>query len=274
MPKLFWLSLLLFLGVPQAFANEVDVRMLRTVNLPEPPKQVVATADGQRIYVLTEKGDVLLLSANGELLGKFEAGPGVTGLTPQGPNRLIVEQGAQKQLLLVALQPVLSISTEGAPTMGPADAPITVAVFDDFQCPYCAKAVPLLKDIVKTYPDQVKLVFKHFPLGMHKHARAAAIASMAADRQGKFWPYHDLLFANYNKLNPQKITALAKQAGLDMERFEKDRKDPQLLRKLSADQLEGQQIGVRGTPSIFVNGRRLQQRNKAAFDQVKRMMAE
>jgi protein-disulfide isomerase len=247
-------------------ADSVDVRLLRSVNLSADPEQVVTTADGQRIYVLTEQGEVQLFSANGDLLGTFEAGPDVTGITPQGTNRLVLEMGQKKQLMLVALEPVVQISAASAPSLGPEDAPVTIAIFDDFECPYCAKAVPLIKEVISAYPDQVKLVFKNFPLGMHKNARAAATAALAADRQGKFWPLHDLLFANYNKLNPQKIDQLAKEAGLNMERFSTDRVDPKLQQLVNADMQEGQRIGVRGTPTIFVNGRRLPQRSRAAFD--------
>ena len=269
MRKLFMLVLLLLFVASLALAaNQVDVRMLRTVNLDANPQQVVTTADGQRIYVLTEKGDVQIFSTNGDLMGTFEGGPDVTGIAPQGSNRLVLEMGKQKQLKLVALEPVFQISTTGAPTLGPADAPVTIVVFKDFECPPCAKAVPLLKEVVNAYPEQVKLVFKNFPLGMHKNAKTAALAGMAADRQGKFWPFHNLLFANYNKLNPNKINQLAEQAGLDMARFESDRKDPRLQQQLSADQREGQRVGVRGTPTIFVNGRRLPQRSRAVFDQV------
>ena len=124
----------------------------------------------------------------------------------------------------------------------------------------------MVKEVVGAYSEQVKLVYKNFPLGMHKYARAAAVAGLAAERQGKFWPLHDLLFANYNKLNPQKINELAKQAGLNMDKFKVDQLDPLLVQQLNADIQEGQQIGVRGTPSIFVNGRRLPQRSRAAFD--------
>jgi len=262
------LLVLLFSASTLFAESQVDVRMLRSVSLTDNPKQVVTTADGQRIYVLTEKGDVQLFSANGDLLGSFAAGPGVTGITPQGSNRLVLQLGQQKQLQLIALEPVVQISTAGAPTLGPADAPVTITIFDDFECPYCAKAVPLVKEVVNAYSDRVKLVFKHFPLSMHKNAKAAAVASMAADRQGKFWPYHDLLFANYNKLSPQKLSQLAVEAGLDVAKFESDRKDPRLQQQLAADQREGQRIGVRGTPTIFINGRRLPQRSRAAFDQL------
>ncbi|SHJ19563.1 Thioredoxin [Malonomonas rubra DSM 5091] len=259
---------ILFIASPLLAANEVEVRMLRTVSLAETPKQVVSTADGQRIYVLNEKGEVALYSSNGDLMGTFDAGPDVTGIAPQGSNRLVLEMADQKQLILAALEPVVHISTKDAPVLGPENAPVTIAVFDDFECPYCAKAVPLIKQVVNAYKDKVKLVYKHFPLGMHKNARAAAIASMAAQEQGKFWPYHDLLFANYNKLNSKKFTELAKDAGLDLVKFAADRKDPRLQQRLQLDQEEGRRIGVRGTPTIFVNGRRLPQRSRQAFDQM------
>lgn len=269
MRKSLLMILFLFLSTTSLFAaSRVDVRMLRTVSLNANPVQVVATADGQRIYALTDKGEIQLFSANGDLVGIFDAGPDVTGITPQGSNRLVLAMGQKQQLLLIALEPVVQISTVGAPSMGPDDAPVTIVIFDDFECPYCAKAVPLVKGVVSAYSDQVKLVFKQFPLGMHKNARAAAIASLAAEQQGKFWPLHDLLFANYNKLNPAKIEQLAEQAGLDMIRFKVDRSNAKLEQQLNADMQEGQQIGVRGTPTIFINGRRLPQRSRAAFDQL------
>jgi protein-disulfide isomerase len=250
------------------WAASIDVRLLGTVPLDAKPRQLTTTADGQRIYVLTDAGKVLMFNAEGQPQGSFEVGPEVSGITAQGANRLILQMTDRQQMVLVALDPVVDISTEGAPTFGPADAPVTIAVFDDFECPYCARAVPLLKDAQSAYPDKVKLVFKNFPLAMHQHARAAAIASLAAQRQGKFWPLHDLLFENFNKLNPQKIRELAEQAGLDMNRFDQDQKDAKLQQRIDADIQEGQRVGVRGTPTIFVNGHLLQQRSLAALSQL------
>ena len=251
-----------------ALAESIDVRFLRSVPLGETPLQTVTTADGQKIYVLTDQGNIQIYSADGSLQGIFAAGPEVTGITPQGPNRLVLQMAARQEMVLVALEPVVEISTEGAPTLGKAEAPVTITVFDDFECPYCAKAVPLLKQVLAAYPDQVKMVYKNFPLAMHKHAQAVALAGLAAERQGKFWRLHDLLFENYNQLNPQKIQQLAEQAGLDMGKFDQDRNDPKLAQQLQLDMQEGQRVGVRGTPTIFVNGRRLPQRSKAAFDQL------
>ncbi len=264
----FLAVLVLFVSSSLLVADTVDVRMLRSVDLGATPRQITSTADGQRIYVLTEQGDVRIYSADGQYQGTFEAGPDVTGITPQGANRLILEMTELQQMLLVALEPVVQISTAGAPTLGPDDAPVSIVIFDDFECPYCAKVVPLLREVLAAYPDQVKLVYKNFPLGMHKNARIAAVAGLAAAQQGKFWQLHDLLFANYKKLSEQKITQLAEEAGLDMEKFARARNNPQLRQQINAELQEGRKIGVRGTPTIFVNGRRLPQRSKTAFDQL------
>ena len=260
--------LLLPLFAGATLADSVDVRFLRTFSLGETPLQTVATADGQRIYVLTEQGNIKIYAADGNLQGSFAAGAGVTGITPQGGNVLLLQKAESQEMVQVALEPVVQIAINGAPTLGNPMAPVSVVVFDDFECPYCAKAVPLLKEALQTFPDQVKLVFKNFPLSMHKHARAAAVAGLAAERQGKFWPLHDLLFENYNQLNPQKIQQLAEQAGLDMARFDRDRIDPKLVQQINLEMQEGQKIGVRGTLSIFVNGRRLAQRSKEGIDQL------
>lgn len=260
--------LLLLLSATSLLANSVDVRLLGSVPLGETPRQVVASADGQRIYVLTTAGKVQLYSADGKKQGVFEVGLEVTGITPQGADRLILQSDERQEMTLLALQPVVSLKTAGAPSLGAPDAQVEIVVFDDFECPYCARAVPLFKQVLEAYPGKVRLVFKNFPLKMHKNARAAAAAALAAGRQGKFWPLHDLLFENYNKLNPQKIRELAEQAGLDMARFDQERNDPALQKLINADIQEGQQVGVRGTPTVFINGRRLQQRSMAGFKQM------
>ncbi len=125
--------------------------------------------------------------------------------------------------------------------------------------------MPLLEQVLEQYPTQVKLVFKNFPLRNHNMARPAALAALAAGEQGKFWELHDLLFQNYKSLSEAKITELAKQAGLDMERFAADRLRPELATQINRDLREGARVGVRGTPSIYVDGRRLNQRSLPGF---------
>ena len=122
--------------------------------------------------------------------------------------------------------------------------------------------------MIEKYPNEVKIVFKHFPIRSHKYSEKAARASVAADRQGKFWEFHDKLFDNYKSLSDVKIYEFIRDLNLDRERFEKDWKDPAVDAKVEADQQEGSKIGVRGTPTVFVNGRRLRNRNLEGFSQL------
>ena len=125
--------------------------------------------------------------------------------------------------------------------------------------------MPVLEQVLEKYPEDVKLVFKNFPLRNHRFAQQAAAAALAADKQGKFWEFHDLLFKNYNRLNQQEIQEIAKKLALDMERFQKDRQDSKTLAKIQGDISEGNKAGVRGTPTIFINGRMLRNRSLEGF---------
>ena len=123
--------------------------------------------------------------------------------------------------------------------------------------------------MLEQYPNDVKLVFKNFPLTrIHKSAQNAAIASLAANQQGKFWEYHAELFKNYSKLSEAKFEEIAKTLGLNMEQFKQDMKNPALAAMVQRDLQDGVGAGVRGTPSIFVNGRQLQRRDFAGFKQI------
>lgn len=119
--------------------------------------------------------------------------------------------------------------------------------------------------MIEKYPNDVRIVFKHFPLRSHRYSEKAARASVAADRQGKFWEFHDKLFDNYKNLSDVKIYEFIRDLKLDRDRFEKDWKDPAVDAKVEADQREGSKIGVRGTPTVFINGRRVRKRDIAEF---------
>ena len=114
-------------------------------------------------------------------------------------------------------------------------------------------------------PKTVKIIFKNFPIRSHKFAVQAAVAALAADRQGKFWNFHDELFKQYNKLNEEKVQEIATKLKLDKTQFEKDRKDPLLLEQIKYDYNEGIQIGINSVPSVFVNGRKLKDRSLKGF---------
>lgn len=151
----------------------------------------------------------------------------------------------------------IQLSTAGAPVAGPANAPITMVEFSDFQCPYCAAATPNIEALLKLYPSQMKLVFKQFPLtDLHPQAELAALASIAAQNQGKFWQMHDALFASHRDLSRAHILELARQNGLDIKRFERDMDSQEARDLLARDVKDGEQAGVEGTPTIFINGQR------------------
>jgi len=251
-----------------AFSGVVTLRELSTIQLDTTPKQVTSTTDGRRMYVLTQNNEVLVYTLGGELQGRLPVDPAIDHITPLGPMHLLLQKTAKKQAAIAIVEVSQQIDISQAPILGEVSAPVTLAIFDDFECPYCAQTVPLLKQVVEKYPGKVKLAFKNFPLSSHRNARNAALTALAANRQGKFWNVHDLLYENYNSLNPQKIDALAAQTGLDMEQLKKDRVDPQLNAQISKDIEEGTNVGVRGTPTIFVNGRLLQERSMAGFSQL------
>ncbi len=154
------------------------------------------------------------------------------------------------------LDAAVDISSYGAPSRGPANAPVTLVEFSDFQCPYCAVAIGQIDDILKTYPNNVRLVFKQFPLETHPQAALAAAAALAANKQGKFWAMHDALFANRNNLSRPAILEVAKQIGLDLNRFQRDWDSTEVREAVVRDVQDGDRAHVEGTPTIFVNGQR------------------
>jgi len=121
--------------------------------------------------------------------------------------------------------------------------------------------VPLLRQVLEQYPREVKVVFKNFPLSMHEFAAPAAIAAMAAHKQGKFWPYHDKLFANSSSLSEKKFQEIAAELKLNKAQFEADRKDPVVEAIVNRDVQDGLKAEVPGVPSIFINGRLLKDRS-------------
>ena len=125
----------------------------------------------------------------------------------------------------------------------------------------------LLQQVLEKNPKDVKLVIKHFPLPSHSFAKKAAVAALAAEKQGKFWEMHQRLFANQKQLSEAKVEEIARELGLNMERFDQDLKDPELLTRIDRDLKNGQQANVRGTPSIFLNGKQLNQRSLPGFQQ-------
>lgn len=252
------LLLMLCSVLPAGAAMQVEGT--QTLRLPNAALDVAATLDGSKLFVLLKGGEVQILSPAGEFIEHFTVAPEAERLaiSPEG-DRLYVTAGQELRVVEVAVLQTLPVLN--SPVKGPDGAPVTLTVFSDFQCPYCSRLVPFVDEILAKNPGKVRVVFKQFPLRMHNFALPAALASLAAREQGKFWPMHDLLFANSSQLSEEKIRALAKEAGLDLARFDKDRNAQKLRDEVLRDQELGQQAGVQGTPTVFLNGKLLRERS-------------
>lgn len=258
----------LLLTTSLAYA-ELEKNMVKRQSLDKAPVDIAQSVSDGRLFVLLEGGDVQIFSPAGQKQERFNVGSGVTSLqvSPDG-QRLYLGNTKSNELQFVEISFVQQLPVNNSAVKGAKNAPVTITVFDDFQCPYCARLVPTLEQVLAAYPTQVRLVYKHFPLSMHKFAKQAAIASIAARNQGKFWPMHDQLFANYNKLNDAKIRELAESVGLDMARFDKDLANPALQQEVAADMQLGGKAGVRGTPAAYINGVSLKDRSINGFKKI------
>lgn len=148
-----------------------------------------------------------------------------------------------------------AVAVGDAAIKGNKDAWVTVVAWSDFQCPFCSRVVPTLKQIEETYKSDVRVAFKHNPLGFHQRAMPAALAAECANEQGKFWPMHDALFANQQKLEDADLEGYAKQSGLDMGRFKSCYSSQKYKSRIEEQQRQGMALGARGTPAFFINGR-------------------
>lgn len=150
-------------------------------------------------------------------------------------------------------------SLEDPPARGAAadQTVIEVVEFSDFECPYCAMAVPVADSLVALHGEKVRLVYRHYPLPMHPHAERAAQAAVEAQRQGAFWAYHDLLFRHQDRLTDVDLVGYADSLDLDVEAFREALRDGRHADVVARDRALGRQLAVTGTPTFFVNGYRI-----------------
>lgn len=176
-------------------------------------------------------------------------------------------QGVLTQSPQQGLQPVLEdsdiIPIIGSPTLGPVSAPVTIVAFSDLQCPYCQRGAITMAELLNKYPQEVKVVFKHYPLSFHAQAGPGALAAVAAGNQGKFWQMHDWLFANQRQMSQHSddfedwAAQYAAKLELDVAQFRADYNAGQTAALVEHDMALGAKLGVRGTPAFFVNGERV-----------------
>jgi protein-disulfide isomerase len=196
----------------------------------------------------------------GERAGQVRAF--LEGREREGAFRQLVEAARSSGSIRVALsrpvEPKLNVDDGGNYYLGPKDAKVTIVEFADFQCPFCARMVPTLKEIVEQYKGKVRWVFRDLPLReIHPEALPSAVAANCAGAQGKYFDMHHALFENYRTLSSTLYKELAAKMSLDMQKFEACLKDPKMEAEVLRDAAEAANLGVNGTPAYFVNGRKL-----------------
>jgi protein-disulfide isomerase len=204
----------------EAFYNE------RRAQMPQPLEQMKAQLTD---YLTNEKRKAAFMT----FLEDLKKNAGVTTNLP--PYRVTVDAGQSHR-------------------MGSEKAPIQIIEFSDFQCPYCTRGAEVVKQVVDTYGDKVSLVFRHFPLSFHKEAHLAGQGAECAGDQGKFWEYHDLLFANQQAMQPADLMSHAAQLKLDEQAFEGCLNGGSKAGKVDADMAAGELVGMNGTPGFYING--------------------
>lgn len=187
--------------------------------------------------------------------------------------RLDKLEKVQKQLLAsrsprrptVDYDKVYDLPIGKSPVRGAKDAKVTLVEFSDFQCPYSHRAQPLIESLLKAYPEDLRHVYKNFPLRFHKQAMPAAKACLAAGMQGKFWEMEAHVFKNPKNLEEKDLKKYAGEIGLDVKKFEKDFKSAEVEKRVQEDIAEGRKASVTGTPTLFLNGKRVRNRSEEAM---------
>jgi protein-disulfide isomerase len=226
-------------GTPNMFFN------CRQVVGAQPYAQLKAVADDE-----LKKADALLAKGTRRDKGFYDKAcdANVTSAPPPAPAAAAAPPPGQ---------PVQVDIRPDDPAKGNPRAPVTVVVFSDFQCPYCSRVEPTLKQVEQAYPQEVRLVWKNKPLDFHPNAMPAALAAEAAREQGKFWPMHDKMFAAQQELSPAAYERWARELGLDVARFKAAQASPAVKARVEADDQLAGRLGIDGTPTLVVNGEKV-----------------
>ena len=169
-------------------------------------------------------------------------------------SRLITQLRLNSKIAYMISPPKVDVAAIG-PSKGSPTAPVTIVEFSDFECFFCRRAVPLLQSLLDAYGNNVRIVFRDFPMDSHPGAKVAAEAARCANDQGKFWEYHDVLFANQGKLGPDALKQYAKQVSLDTDQFSTCLASRKHQAGVERDIEDGRKVAVQGTPTFFINGR-------------------
>ncbi|MEX1369334.1 MAG: thioredoxin domain-containing protein [Nannocystaceae bacterium] len=181
------------------------------------------------------------------------------GVEPRAQYEHAIADGYRKVVFTDDRRPdpdlVTPVPLGDSPQRGPKDAPVTIVIFGDFECPYCVRGNETIEQLRELYGERLRLVYKHSPLPFHSHAHLAARAAVAAAAQGKFWAFHDALYARQARFDEDDLFVIAREVGLDTKKFGKAMNSLELDDAIERDQSLAMNLGVSGTPAFFVNGR-------------------
>jgi protein-disulfide isomerase len=224
--------------------------------------------DNKKVFILGNDAKIYIFTPDGRQLGVMPVDPGVTSIDIAARGEMLyLANEKTKTYSAVDISFNQQIDITGAPVRGRVEAPVTLVLFSDFECPWCGKLEPVLADLLASNQEKVRIVFKHLPLPMHPQAEPAALAAIAAQRQGKFWEMHDALFQITN-WTPTVIDETAQRIGLNMEKFHSDMASQEVQMQLAKDQTDAQAADVSATPSLFINGKPVRDRSQPALQQM------
>jgi protein-disulfide isomerase len=257
--------------VYQLRKNEVDVNINDTLLVQEAHKRKITTnslleAEVKPKPVTEEQARTFFEQNKERVSGDFaQTKDAIINYLQQNELRLAEKTFVDKLRAAASIQtflnapqsPVFKISTKDQPSLGSANAAVTIVAFTDYQCPSCAAIHPALERVVKESGDKVRLVARDFPLNIHAEAFKAAEAAEAAREQGKYWEYVQVLMQNQSALSVEKLKGYATQLGLDRTRFDAALDSRKFADMVQSDVDDGIKLGLKGTPSLFINGRRV-----------------
>jgi predicted DsbA family dithiol-disulfide isomerase len=268
-------SLLLPFAAPAAHAapdlkknnvsGDLNWSVQTTWTLPTKPLDIAQSLDNKKVFVLGTDAKVHIFTPDGKKLGEMPVDPNTSAIDIAARGEMLyLINSKSNSYTAIDISFTQKIDITGAPVQGKIDAPVTLIVFSDFECPWCGKLEPVLKQLLDSNKDKLRIVFKHLPLPMHPNAEPAALAAIAAQKQDKFWQMHDALFQTTN-WTPGVIEQTAQKIGLNMEQFKADLSNPETEMQLAKDKTDAQQADVLSTPSLFINGRPVRDRSLLAL---------
>lgn len=182
-------------------------------------------------------------------------GPEIRRFLEEGREQAAIEALRNAASVSILLEPPRIRVAASGPSRGPADAAVTIVEFSDYQCPFCSRAEPIIDQVLALFPEDVRLVYRHFPIdSIHPRARPAAIAAVCAEEQGRFWEFHKRVFENQRNLSDEALAGFADELELDRAAYDACLEGEAAATRVAEDLAAGQEAGTTGTPAFYVNG--------------------